>query len=227
MEEKMAAAEREDQEQYEDSTYLSENGEKIDYTIADGEVYEPYEYESDSDLVASEDEVADEGEDDDAVRADEEYNDFLVNLKMWNEWDSQPQKEPDRPELFLPFERIEILSSRVLEHVAGPGCIDERGYQGYAISFEEMKGCTTLQCLAKKRSDWSRKPDDQDFEWQSNYFLTGISDYMPSRDESLPTVVPSRHGYEHPLADIFLRHVSCLSNLANPLKAVLFVDVVS
>lgn len=79
--------------------------------------------------------------------------------------------------------------------MAGPGCIRKLGYSGYQISVEEMKGCRAVQCLMKKGSGWRAEADDQDFELESNYFLTGLGDGSP--DESpLMDIIPARHGVE-------------------------------
>jgi len=87
------------------------------------------------------------------------------------------------------------------EHIAGPGCLEDRGYRGSEISIEEMKGCTTVQCLVRKNDNWTPEPDDEDFELQSDFFLSGLSDHMPSRDMRSPTVTPARHGLAEPNAD--------------------------
>jgi hypothetical protein len=70
-----------------------------------------------------------------------------------------------------------------------------------------MKGCNTLQCLQLKPRNWKSEAHDQDFEHKSNYFLTGISDFMPSRDSGWPTVLPARHGVEVPSAEVVIWQV--------------------
>jgi len=86
------------------------------------------------------------------------------------------------------------------EHIAGPGCASCRGYCGYRISLEEMKGCRAVQCLIKKEEDWQPEADDQDFELASDYFLSGIGDGSP--DESpLEDIMPARHGVDEMLID--------------------------
>ena len=81
-----------------------------------------------------------------------------------------------------------------LEHVAGPRCEHASGYCGFNISPEEMKGCTTLQCLVRKTPEWTFEPDDQEFEKSGEYYLSGLSGQMPSRDIGGPTMTPPRHG---------------------------------
>lgn len=80
-----------------------------------------------------------------------------------------------------------------LEHVAGAGCYSGRGYCGYRISVEEMIGCRAIQCLLKKEKDWKPEQDDQDFELQSDYFLTGIGDGSPD-EAPADNLKPVRHG---------------------------------
>lgn len=78
------------------------------------------------------------------------------------------------------------------EHIAGFGCISTRGYSGQRVSLEEMKGCRAVQCLMKKDSNWEPEPDDQDFELESEYFLTGIGDGSPD-EAPLENIMPIRH----------------------------------
>ena len=81
------------------------------------------------------------------------------------------------------------------EHIPRPGCESYLGYSGHRISLEEMKGCRAIQALAVKGPNWSPEPDDQAFEFESNYFLTGIGDGSP--DISPLTVInPIRHGVD-------------------------------
>ncbi|PGH06212.1 hypothetical protein AJ79_06600 [Helicocarpus griseus UAMH5409] len=92
-----------------------------------------------------------------------------------------------------------------LEHIAGPGCMSGAGYSGHQISLEEMKGCRAIQCLVRKRPDWTPEPDDQDWELNGNYFVTGIGDGSP--DESQLEVDPPRHGTASVWAnDVFWDH---------------------
>lgn len=72
------------------------------------------------------------------------------------------------------------------EHFAGPGCVHQRGYSGCLIGADEMKGCNVMQCLFRKEPDWTPEPDDQDFELSGNYYLSGLSGHVPSRDASFP-----------------------------------------
>ena len=86
----------------------------------------------------------------------------------------------------------------ILEHIPGPDCKCTSGYSGHRISLEEMKGCRAIQALIPKGPDWSPEPDDQEFELESNYFLTGIGDGSP--DESpLEDIRPVRHGIDEVL----------------------------
>ncbi|ORY02549.1 hypothetical protein BCR34DRAFT_437902, partial [Clohesyomyces aquaticus] len=94
----------------------------------------------------------------------------------------------------------------IVEHIAGPGCENKRGYPGHDISVEEMRGCQTLQCLVRKPKEHSEYrfdplPDDEEFEKSGEFFLSGLGDHMPSRDMSSPLVTPARHGCKEPNAD--------------------------
>jgi len=79
------------------------------------------------------------------------------------------------------------------EQVAGPGCRLTNGYNGNTISVEEMKGCRAVQCIVKKPKDWKPESDDQDFELESGYFLTGFGEGSPDT-EPLEIITPPRHG---------------------------------
>lgn len=85
------------------------------------------------------------------------------------------------------------------EHLAGPTCVAQCGYSGYRISAEEMRGCNTSQCLIRKSSEWVPEEDDQVFELSSDYFLSGLCAYMPSRDDGWPRFIPKRHGVTYNL----------------------------
>ncbi|KAK5126435.1 hypothetical protein LTR85_010671 [Meristemomyces frigidus] len=93
-----------------------------------------------------------------------------------------------------------------VEHIAGTRCVNNRGYNGHNISAEELRGCLTSQCLIRKpplgamlryRSD----ADDEAFERNGSFFLSGLSDHMPSRDYDSPSVYPHRHGCDRPHAE--------------------------
>lgn len=88
-----------------------------------------------------------------------------------------------------------------LEHVAGVGCCCPTGYSGHRISAMEMRGCDTLQSFLEKSLLGSGACDpvsgDHDFEIESNYFLTGISDGYPDVEAGGSIVSPARRGAAH------------------------------
>jgi len=103
------------------------------------------------------------------------------------------------------FSGEEALTSHIpedeLEHIPGPKCTLDGGYNGHHIFVEAMRGCQTVQCLVLKPDNWQPQTDDEDFEISSSHFLSGLSDCMPSRDESNPEVFPARHGESSPYAE--------------------------
>lgn len=107
----------------------------------------------------------------------------------------------------IPQSEIRDSNLSSYEHIAGSlDCqlnfdCPESGYNGHAISADEMRGCNTLQCLARKRPGWKTAPDDQEFEKNGDFFLGGLSDYAPSRDLTWPTFFPVRHGCDTPPTD--------------------------
>lgn len=90
-----------------------------------------------------------------------------------------------------------------VEHIAGPRCIKSGGYSGHNISVEEMRGCQVAQCLVRKPEGWTFVPaeDDEDFEKEGAFFLSGLIDHMPSRDSNYPQAQPPRHGCDNPHAE--------------------------
>ena len=84
-----------------------------------------------------------------------------------------------------------------MELVAGSGCLSASGYNGWRISLEEMKGCRAVQALVPKDQveNWKPEDDDQDFERESEYFLSGIGDGSPD-EAPLGNMKAVRHGLE-------------------------------
>jgi hypothetical protein len=90
------------------------------------------------------------------------------------------------------------------EHIAGPHCVaDNHAYSGYQLSYEEMKACTTIQCLGPKTSEfmlgrddtWEPLSDDEDFERTTDYCLSGLGDRPGAAEDDTPCY-PQRHGAE-------------------------------
>lgn len=79
------------------------------------------------------------------------------------------------------------------EHIAGKSCRSTRGYNGNNISVLAMKGCRSVQCLVKKEAGWLPEDDDQTFERDTDYFLTGLGDGSPD-EGPLEDIEPARHG---------------------------------
>jgi hypothetical protein len=162
----------------------------VDYVYQSGQDgEEPYEYESDDDLLQIEDDSSsfEEPEDHDSVYA-EWLQDFTRR-------DRAPIKET-----FLPMSSLDS-ETYDLEHIAGPNCKHTGGYNGHRITAEQMRGCHTFQCLMRKERAWKPDPDDQEFELEGDYFLTGLGDSMQSRDMGWPEVSPPRHGVDSPQAE--------------------------
>lgn len=90
------------------------------------------------------------------------------------------------------------------EHIAGPFCQVNTGYSGQNISVEAMRGCNTAQCLVPKPDGWVPESGDQPLEISGDYFLSGLSDCMQSRDGGYTTFFPRRHGIDTPPADNYL-----------------------
>ena len=93
------------------------------------------------------------------------------------------------------------------EHLAGPGCVSHSGYSGHRISLAEMKGCRAVQCLVKKNANWMPEDDDQDFELEGDYFVSGIGDGSVDMTP-LWDIEPVRHGVE----SIYVNNIVCFSS---------------
>jgi hypothetical protein len=226
-----------------DEDVRGEFGEEYDEE-GDGDWEEKKESEDDERL-----EFEEEGEGGDIEMKDEEEEeelyceDYLTLLR-----NLAPEETETKPEIFYPIdvdpgdspetslwerekgrhgtdESGQEMRLVGVEHIAGPCCLDERGYKGHNISAEEMKGCTAYQCLAYKGSDWTPEPDDQEWERESECFLTGVGDRFPSRDMAFPNVYPPRHGWDEGEADTYSWNVSLLCFLAYSLTSLLFFSL--
>lgn len=88
------------------------------------------------------------------------------------------------------------------EHIACVKCTNGHGFNGNRISAEEMRLCNTSQYIVKKVSDmqdlpeWTPEPDDEDFERESKYFLSGLADGTAEVLEGDCAAYPERHGLE-------------------------------
>jgi hypothetical protein len=106
-----------------------------------------------------------------------------------------------------------------LEHIPGRTCTEAKAYSGFAISLEEMRGCRTAQFLIHKSviQDPSQRVQYlEPWEVSEEWFLSGLRDGMPSRDENYPYVWPARGGLNQPRADNINFDVSCLSQFPGP-----------
>jgi hypothetical protein len=87
-------------------------------------------------------------------------SDDSLETCLWGPEKANPRIDPSGQE-------IRVVG---IEHIAGPSCRDERGYNGYEISAAEMKHSTTYQMLAYKPPSWKPEADDQEWEEAVNAF---------------------------------------------------------
>lgn len=203
-----------------------------DFVYESAEDDEPYEYDT-PDESESESNTMDESDEqeldtDAASEFQELYDGFRSALTTRNTrggstvvGDMVPQHE--QPEATLVRFGNQDRNLYPLEHIAGglgcqlnSICPDRGGYNGHAISAEAMRGCNTLQCLVRKPDGWDSESDDEDFEGDGSFFLSGLSDYMPSRDEDSPQVFPERHDCERPYAENVLYEPEKANEYAMP-----------
>ncbi|KAJ6147506.1 hypothetical protein N7497_009488, partial [Penicillium chrysogenum] len=85
-----------------------------------------------------------------------------------------------------------------LEHLPGPKCAMADAYPGSGISLAEMRGCRTVQFLVHKSlaqdGPWQADGLHEPWEDFEEWFLSGLSDGMESRDGDLQLVCPARGG---------------------------------
>lgn len=187
-----------------------------------------YEYQSASDneiLEYDSEASGDELSENDAMGIDEsdptdvqEWS-FKVSGSEPPEFDTEflPLNAPLGMPLYFTLEKNVFQSnipafnkSRGYEHVAGPGCRNRDAYLGKYISVEEMRGCSTVQCILWKKPGSSARSDDFGFERESSYFLTGVAETMPSSG-TLLDFYPVRYGaddYIDAETDFVLNRVS-------------------
>lgn len=86
------------------------------------------------------------------------------------------------------------------EHIAGPNCVEHRGYDGNTIPVEEMKYCTTVQCIVgygvayhESSEEWHPERGDEDFERTSKYHLSGLG-FRSGTIQEFNGVYSKRHG---------------------------------
>ncbi|OCK80677.1 hypothetical protein K432DRAFT_38253 [Lepidopterella palustris CBS 459.81] len=184
-----------------------EDGEYVYESDASGEE-EGFEWESDSDVVCGDgrdsEEEGDGSEGDEEEDPEEGMTSIPIRDTAQSQQHSPPETEP-QPEAYNSDSSGSSASKSNLnryqkclnyEHLAGPNCIHARGHNGCKITAAQMKGCDTIQCLVRKPPNWTPEPDDQDWELTSNYFLSGLSGHMPSRDICGSTHIPPRHRAE-------------------------------
>ncbi|KAH8197452.1 hypothetical protein TruAng_008383 [Truncatella angustata] len=184
-----------------------------DYIMQESEYDELYEYDtpmaSDTD-----DDLADDYEHDSDGKphlspdapSEELYSRFLHMLENSSE-DFKMLSQHINPK-HPPSEGQLIWGRPRFEHIAGglgcklnSICPEYAGYNGHAISAEDMKSCNTLQCLILKNPQWRAEPGDQDFEMNGHYFLSGLTEAVPTRHSADTQVFPVRHGMSSPHAD--------------------------
>lgn len=116
---------------------------------------------------------------------------LLIESEALDSSESSESGEDNDDKWMMEWQRCQNL-----EHLAGPGCIHPRGYNGNNITAEEMFGACTVQCLVRKDGSWLADPNDEEFELSSGYFLSGLGGHMDSRDTGGLIVIPIRHGLD-------------------------------
>lgn len=148
---------------------LLDGGDDDDYHYEESDEEEPMEYDSDDEMWSPK-EISH-----DIVAAVEDDTYTLFKHAVWSLPEPGSEKAQPPP-----------------KH----DCFRGKGYNGKSITAEEMRGCNTAQCLLSKvcRSANAEEPDDQDFERESSFFLSGLCGRVCSRDGGGEEFLPIRHG---------------------------------
>lgn len=146
--------------------------------MLDGDLDDDYQYED------SDKEEFHEFESDDEM-SDPEDDDHM---------DIDSAVEDDTYALFK--HAVSSLPEPGTEKTGPHNCFRGIGYKGRFITAEEMRGCNTAQCLISKANHGAEaeEPDDQDFEREIPFCLSGLLGHVCSRDGSDKSFVPARHG---------------------------------
>ncbi|KAL2871596.1 F-box protein [Aspergillus lucknowensis] len=176
--------------------------------------YEPCEYDSDYESGDAMSLCDDEEDDEETTNEQEVYREFLVGtLRHFRRETGEPvgaivySPEMRKKDTLIPITSDEFpegYEPEDLEHMPSRTCSEALAYHGSAISLLEMRGCRTAQFLVHKGSakgTW--QPDGLHESWETteDWFLSGVSDGMESRDCGFPTVWPARGGLEFVHAD--------------------------
>ncbi|KAJ5601075.1 hypothetical protein N7510_010609 [Penicillium lagena] len=185
-----------------------------DYIPPDDDEYDPYEYDSDHesiDLPLHEEQTDLDSDSHAQDHEDQWYQDWLSTFVSQEDLPGEPIRVSDgspEQDVFIPVhDNVPgMYTPEDLLHVPGPTCGKANTYSGHGITLEEMRGCRTAQCLIHNtiRENWERDGLEQDWELSGEYFLSGLSDGMPSRDEDPRRVFPVRGGVARPESENIL-----------------------
>ncbi|KAF3005603.1 hypothetical protein E8E13_001920 [Curvularia kusanoi] len=153
----------------------------------------------DIDRIAADDEqMQDSGDDDDYQYEEsdgEEAMEYDSDNEMWN------PEEIGHVDIVAAVEDDDTYTSFKHTISSDPppkhDCFRGKGYNGKYITAQEMRGCNTAQCLLSKIYYSPDADDDQEFERQSSFFLSGLCGNVKSRDGGGEEFLPSRHGLEY------------------------------
>jgi hypothetical protein len=90
-------------------------------------------------------------------------------------------------------------SADMIEHIAGVDCCQNNGFNGNDVLAEEMRLCNTAQYIVEANGrfhrdiDWTSEPDDEEFERENTYLLSGLADRTGGLEGDC-TTYPERHG---------------------------------
>lgn len=212
---------------YEDNTPRVED-DSLSYSYESASDDEPLEYDSDADETSFEDHITEAlsmQENSQNIQASSEMEmdgddvdgslDLDEETKLYHDWlsgfDQHKLINPPKVEkiMITEEEARDMQWENNFTHLSGPKCSGGKAYNGNFITAQEMRGCTTAQCLVYKDENWSPSSDDESFELEGDVFLSGLGDQVPSRDMGDVELTPVRHGLDnHVAADTVIWEVS-------------------
>ena len=131
----------------------------------------------------------------------DEQEDWSVHGETYREWFEEQTKDGKKNphSRSRSFQLSQEGSADMIEHIAGADCYEGRAFNGNAISAEEMRLCNTAQYIVKTENcihqltDSTPEPDDEYFEHEGRYFLSGLADRVDGLEGDC-TTYPERHG---------------------------------
>jgi hypothetical protein len=107
-----------------------------------------------------------------------QHHSYSCSPKLGCTFVDREQDSDDFVPVYAAYDDYDIRERGGLEHVPGPDCNDDFGYNGHNVSSEDIGCIRVAQCILRKDNcteDWQDAPDDEPWESASEWFLTGLN----------------------------------------------------